>query len=125
MERAMVGTRSTSASIAHRYPGLGDGLITGSTGCGLRAEDAARGRDQKLVQGLRAENAQLKDSNLTLKVQNQDLSQRAVDDSQAIRALETANAQYERSIAGYQDDRERMRAAFNDLKDRVRAATTR
>ena len=97
-------------------------LIAGIAGCGMvpktRLDDA-----QKLVQGLRTENTQLKDANLGLKVQNQDLSQRAVDDAQAIRALETANGQYERSIEGYQDDRERMRAAFNDLKDRFRATT--
>ena len=80
---------------------------------------------RKVVQGLRIENAQLRDTSLGLKVQNQDLSQRAVDDAQAIRALETANAQFERSIEGYQDDRERMRAAFNELKDRARAATVR
>src|SRR5271165_2400470 len=65
---------------------------------------------QKLVQSLRSENAQLKDSTLTLKVQNQDLAQRAVDDSKAIRALEVANAQYEQSIEGYQEEREQLQA---------------
>ncbi len=74
---------------------------------------------QKLVQSLRADNAQLKDSTLTLKVQNQDLAQRAVDDSKAIRALESANVRFERSIQGYQDEREELQAAFREMKART------
>ena len=77
----------------------------------------------KLVKSLRSENAQLKDSTLTLKVQNQDLAQRAVDDSKAIRALEVANGQYEESIQGYQQEREQLRAAFQELKGQVRTAS--
>lgn len=73
----------------------------------------------KLVQSLRSDNAQLKDVSIGLKAQNQDLTQRAVDDAKAISALETANVQYERSIQGYQDDREQYQAAFRDLKGRA------
>jgi hypothetical protein len=75
---------------------------------------------QKLVTTLRADNARLKDSTLSLKVQNQDLAQRAVDDGNAIQALEVANAQYERSIQGYQEEREQLQAAFQELKAQVR-----
>lgn len=100
------------------------GAVLAPPGCGLvpktRLDDAT-----KMVQGLRAENAQLKDANLGLKVQNQDLAQRAVDDSQAISKLESANAQYQASIQGYQDDRERTRAAMKDLNDQVRATSNR
>jgi chromosome segregation ATPase len=78
---------------------------------------------QKLVQSLRSENAQLKDSALTLKVQNQDLSQRAIDDDKAIRALEAANTQYEQSIQAYQTEREDLQAAFRELKGQVRTAS--
>ncbi len=78
---------------------------------------------QKLVQSLRSENTQLKDSALTLKVQNQDLAQRAVDDDKAIRALEAANSQYEQSIQAYQQDREELQAAFRELKSQVRTAS--
>ena len=77
---------------------------------------------QKVVQNLRTQNAQLKDVSVTLKSQNQDLTQRAVDDGRSIRALEAANEQYERSIQGYQDDREQYQAAFRDLKTRVGSA---
>ncbi len=79
---------------------------------------------QRLVQSLRAENAQLKDSTLTLKVQNQDLAQRAVDDAKAIKALEVANDQYELSIQGYQDEREQLQSAFSALKNQVRTASS-
>ncbi len=78
---------------------------------------------QKLVQSLRSENTQLKDSALTLKVQNQDLAQRAVDDDKAIRALESANNQYERSIQAYQEEREELQSAFRDLKGQVQTAS--
>ena len=91
-------------------------------GCGFvpksRFEEA-----QKLVQSLRSENAQLKDSTLTLKVQNQDLALRAIDDAKAIRALEVANGQYEQSIQGYQDEREQLQAAFRELKGQARTAS--
>jgi len=97
-------------------------LLAALPGCGLvpksRVEEA-----HKLVQSLRAENAQMKDVALNLKVQNQDLTQRAVDDSRAIQALEVANARYERSIRGYQDEREQLREAFQDLKGQVRTAS--
>ena len=85
-----------------------------------RLEDA-----QKLVQSLRSENSQLRDSRLSLKVQNQDLSQRAIDDARAIRALEVANIQYEQSIQGYQEEREQLQAAFQELKGQVRTASDR
>ena len=75
---------------------------------------------EKLVQSLRSENAQLKDSALAVKVQNQDLAQRAVDDAKSIRALEVANDQYERSIQGYQDEREQLQAAFAEMKRQAR-----
>jgi len=97
-------------------------LACGASGCAFvpksRVDEA-----HKLVQSLRAENAQMKDVALSLKVQNQDLTQRAVDDARAIRALEVANGQYERSIQGYQDEREQLREAFQDVKGQVRTAT--
>ena len=106
---------------ARHAAALGAWLALAPLGCSFvprtRLEDA-----QKLVLGLRSENAQLKDANLGLKVQNQDLAQRAGDDAEALRALEAANARYGRSIAEYQDDRERLRAAFAALKDQVRAS---
>jgi hypothetical protein len=106
-------------------PALAAALVAGlllAPGCAFvpksRLDDA-----QKLVKSLRSENAQLKDSTLSLKVQNQDLAQRAVDDARAIRALEVANGQYEESIQGYQQEREQLRAAFQELQGQVRTAS--
>ena len=78
---------------------------------------------EKLVRTLRTENAQLKDSAVTLKVQNQDLAQRAVDDEKTIRALEEANTRFERSIASYQEEREELQSSFRDLKAQVRTTS--
>ena len=78
---------------------------------------------RQTVQALRAENVQMKDTTLALRVQNQDLAQRAVDDARAIRALEVANDQYERSIQGYQTEREQMRSAFRDVERQARGGS--
>jgi chromosome segregation ATPase len=78
---------------------------------------------QKLVTSLRLDNAQLKDTTVALKVQNQDLTQRAVDDARAIQALEATNTRYERSIQAYQDERDQLRAAFDELAGQVRTAS--
>ncbi len=93
-------------------------VAASASGCSL-GQNERDAQAQKLVQTLRADNARLQDSALSLKVQNQDLAQRAVDDSRSIQALETANRQYEQSIQNYQDDREEYRAAFRDLKGQV------
>ncbi|WP_435021082.1 hypothetical protein TA3x_002176 [Tundrisphaera sp. TA3] len=74
----------------------------------------------KLVQAIRAENAQMKDTTITLRAQNQELAQRAVDDARALRALEVANEEFERSIRGYQEDREKMRSAFREVERMAR-----
>ncbi len=70
----------------------------------------------KLTQALRAENAQLKDVALNLRSDNQDLTQRAVDDAKTIRTLETANRGYEKAIAGYQSDREKLQASYEKIQ---------
>lgn len=104
-------------------------LILGATsalllgGCGF-VPKSRLAEAEKVIHGLRAENSQLKDSSLALKTQNQDLAQRAVDDARSIRALESTTTQYERSIQGYQEDRERMKSAFDDLKSQVRVSSS-
>jgi septal ring factor EnvC (AmiA/AmiB activator) len=101
---------------------LGLACVLPTQGCAM-AQKSRLDQAEKLVQSLRAENAQLKDTSVTLKVQNQDLAQRAVDDANAIKALEVANDQYEQSIQGYQNEREQLRAAFNALQGQVRTTS--
>ncbi len=103
-----------AALLVGTLPGPGCAFVPRS-----RLDDA-----HKLVKSLRADNSQLKDVSLSLKVQNQDLSQRAVDDARAIRALEVANGKYERSIQGYQEDREELQAAFREVRSRSRSPSS-
>jgi chromosome segregation ATPase len=84
----------------------------------------ARWDDCRLqAQALQAENARLKDQALALRNQNRDLSQRALDDSHRLHALEDANSRLERSLSSYQRDHEQMVEAFEQLEREIQLAT--
>jgi hypothetical protein len=70
----------------------------------------------RLSQTLRSENANLKDQTLVLRSQNQDLSERAVDDARRLAQLEATNEQLVTSVQAYQDDRTRLEAAYQELR---------
>ncbi|HKM53194.1 MAG TPA: hypothetical protein VJY33_07250 [Isosphaeraceae bacterium] len=70
----------------------------------------------RLNQTLRSENAQLKDQMLALRSQNQDYSERAVDDARRLDALEQANVRLETSVQAYQDERTRLETAYKELR---------
>jgi type II secretory pathway pseudopilin PulG len=70
----------------------------------------------RLSQTLRSENAGLKDQMLALRSQNQDLSERAVDDARRLAQLETSNERLETSVQAYQDERTRLEAAFKEMR---------
>ena len=70
----------------------------------------------KLTQALRVENSQLKDVALNLRSENQDLTQRAVDDARTIRTLDQANRRFEKAITAYQTDRERLEASYEKIQ---------
>ncbi|MGC8640924.1 MAG: hypothetical protein ACP5XB_13735 [Isosphaeraceae bacterium] len=69
----------------------------------------------RLSQTLRSENARLKDQMLALRSDNQDYSERAVDDARRIAQLETVNQRLETSVQAYQDDRTRLESAYKEL----------
>jgi chromosome segregation ATPase len=71
---------------------------------------------------LQAESGQLKDELLSLRSQNRDLSQRAVDDSKRLQTLEEANRRLEEHITGYQQDRDTIAAAYEKLQAQLRTA---
>jgi chromosome segregation ATPase len=71
---------------------------------------------RRLSQTLRSENAQLKDQMLTLKGQNRDFAERAVDDSRRLSQLEEANNRLETSVQAYQDERTKLESAFKELR---------
>jgi outer membrane protein OmpA-like peptidoglycan-associated protein len=76
----------------------------------------------KVTQTLRTENAQLKDTALTLKGENADLSRRALDDSRKITTIEDANERLETSVQAYIDEREDLNDAFQRFKRQAQAA---
>jgi hypothetical protein len=79
---------------------------------------------RRVTQNLRADNTRLKDVTLDLRTQNEDLTQRALDDAGRIAGLEEAVERLERSTAGYQAERERMASAFETLKRQVRMSAS-
>ncbi len=98
-------------------------LIAGFSGCGLvpksRVEDCHR-----VSQTLRVENDRLKDLTLELRTQNQDLSQRAVDDARQIAAKNEANERLVKSVQAYQAERDKLAEAFLSLEQKVRMAVS-
>ena len=98
-------------------------LIMAATapGCGVVSQ-SKMDEAHRLTQNLRAENARLKDVSLDLRARNQDLSQRAVDDSKRLSAQEEIVAQLENSVQAYQAEREKLAEAFDALKQQVRVA---
>lgn len=77
------------------------------TGCAefsnQRANDC-----HKLAQSLQADNSRLKDVALKLRTENQDLTQRSIDDGRKVKTLADSNERLSRSVVAYQDERERM-----------------
>jgi hypothetical protein len=70
----------------------------------------------RLSQTLRSENAGLKDQMLALRSQNQDFSERAVDDARRLATLEQTNRRLETSVQAYQDERTRLESAYKELR---------
>ena len=75
----------------------------------------------RLARGQEVENARLKDSVLTLRGENRDLSRRALDDSKRIASLEEANQALERSVVAYQRDRDKIAAGYDRLRSELQA----
>jgi hypothetical protein len=73
-------------------------------------------------QALQSETARLKDEAFSLRNQNRDLTQRALDDAHRVRALEEANQRLERTVTAYQEERDKMVEAFDQLNRQIQAA---
>ena len=73
-------------------------------------------------QGMRTENAQLKDVTLDLRSHNQDLTQRSLDDAHRVEELEAANRRLVQSVLAYQEEREQMIAAFERFRGALSAS---
>jgi hypothetical protein len=85
------------------------------SGCRMVPRDQVE-ECHRLSQTLRTENAQLKDQVLALRSQNQDLSERSVDDVRRLAQLEAANRTLESSVQAYQGERARLESAYKELR---------
>jgi len=100
---------------------LGLILATAVPGCqfGARRQlDECR----RLSQTLRSQNDQLKDQMLAYRSQNEDFSERAVDDGRRLDQQAEAIERLERSVQAYQAERDELQTAFRELRDSLPAA---
>jgi hypothetical protein len=73
------------------------------------------GESQRLAKNLRAENARLQDQVVSLQAQNRDAADRAVDDLRRLSARDEAIERLQKSVAAYQEDRDRLADAYQRL----------
>jgi chromosome segregation ATPase len=97
-----------------RFPLVLAALALLASGCQL-APRAQLDECHRLSQTLRSENAHLKDQMLALRSDNQDFSERAVDDARRLAQLEAVNQRLETSVQAYQDERTRLESAYKEL----------
>ncbi|MDR3620361.1 MAG: hypothetical protein P4L85_13505 [Paludisphaera borealis] len=76
---------------------------------------------RRLSQTLRSQNDQLKDQMLAYRNQNQDFSERAVDDARRLSQQDEAIERLERSVQAYQGERDELQTAFSELRDSLPA----
>jgi chemotaxis protein MotB len=76
----------------------------------------------RLSQSLQAENDRLKNTTVTLRSQNQDLNQRAVDEARRLRVQEEEIQRLVESVSAYQQDRDQLAAAFERIKSQIRSS---
>lgn len=102
-----------------RLPGRLPVLLAVAALCGPGCRLVQRGElddCHRLSRTLRSENARLKDQMLALRSQNQDYSERAVDDARRLAQLEAANQRLETSVQAYQGERTRLESAYKELQ---------
>lgn len=92
------------------------------SGCGQFGPHQRLEESRRTIQALRSENDQLKDRVLTLRNENEDASERAVDDARRVAALAESVEEYRGSIHAYQAQRDEMKAAYRELRDSLPAA---
>ena len=99
-------------------------FVASATGCGLvprsRVDECHR-----VAQTLRADNHRLEDVALDLRAQNQDLTHRAIDDARRIAIQDEAVDRLEKSVLGYQAEREEITRELEVLARQVRRLATR
>ena len=105
-----------------RYVAMGVGLCgLGLAGCSF-VPKSRLDECHRLSQTLQAENDRLKDTTISLRSQNQDLNQRAVDDARRHRVQEEEIQRLVQSVSAYQEDRDKLAVAFERIKSQIRSS---
>ena len=97
-------------------------LVFTNSGCSAWSWKGGSQDGERLTRVIHAENARLKDLVVQLRSSNEDMAQRALDDSARIAKLEEENQTLTTSVAAYQSERERMAKAFQNLQQQVQVA---
>jgi chemotaxis protein MotB len=95
-----------------------------AAGCGL-VPKAQLDDCHKLSRTLQEETGQLKDVNLRLRAENQDLAQRTVEDARRLKVLDEENQRLERSVLAYQEERDHLLATFEQFQRQITASVDR
>jgi chemotaxis protein MotB len=105
-----------------RWVAMGVGLCgLGLGGCSF-VPKSRLDECHRLSQTLQAENDRLKDTAISLRSQNQDLNQRAVDDGRRHRVQEEEIQRLVQSVSAYQEDRDKLAVAFERIKSQIRSS---
>ena len=90
----------------------------------VAASSRSRGWTSVIVSARRSrpENDRLKDTTISLRSQNQDLNQRAVDDARRHRVQEEEIQRLVQSVSAYQEDRDKLAVAFERIKSQIRSS---
>ena len=118
----MVGASYISRTVGRRSRWFASGLVAMSAGCSF-VPKARMDESRRVNQTLRADNTRLKDVALDLQTQNQDLSDRAVDDARRLAVQTDALERLEKSVVGYQADRHKIDQSFESIKRQIRLSS--
>lgn len=94
-------------------------LALSAPGCSQFGTRQRLEESRRMIQTLRAENAQIKDQMLSYRNLNRDYSERAVDDARRLDQQEEAIERLEHSVQAYQRERDDLRTAFRELRDNL------
>ncbi len=100
---------------------LAAAALVALSGCSL-VPRSQLDESRRLVQGLQAENVELKDRSLKLAADNEDLERRAVADARRLGQVEDYNGLLKRSVASYQREREQIAGDFDRFRRQVELA---
>lgn len=94
-------------------------LVLFLTGCSSWPWNPTNREAERLTRVIHTENARLKDLVVQFRSSNEDMAQRALDDSRRLEKLAEENDALRTSVAAYQAERERMARAFQNLQQQV------